>query len=129
MKFAIGILTIYYSLLAFFPHIHQCELREITALYEHYLEHLEADGDSFLEFIYEDFLSDVGDKEHHNKQPISDMPIHNHSTQSHCCNFIPLAINGYELSKPQSESSQDFGSYSFNYSFLFLNSIFQPPRI
>ena len=130
MKFATGILAIYFSLMGLFPHSDLCELRKIPALYEHYQEHRLADGDSFFEFIYEDFLSDVGDREkHHGKEPSQDMPFQNHSSQSHCCNFIPLVLNSYDMNKPQAVLEEGFNLYFLNYSFLYLDSIFQPPRV
>ncbi len=130
MKFAASILAMYFSLMGLLPQSDFCELRKIPAMYEHYLEHREADGDSFLEFFYEDFLSDVGDQEnHHGKQPTEEMPFQNHSSQSHCCNFIPLSLNSYEILRSQNEVEKGSSTYSFNYSFLYLDSIFQPPRV
>ncbi len=107
-----------------------CELRKVPALFEHYLEHRQADGDSFLEFLYEDYLSDVGDKEnHHGNGTSQEMPFQHHSIQSHCCNFIPLTLINYELNQPHFETEKVLKIYSFNYSFLYLNAIFQPPRV
>ena len=127
MKLASNILAIYFLLMGLFPNGELCELQKIPALYGHFLEHRQADGDSFLEFIYEDYLSDVGDKEnHHGKDSSQEMPLQHHTAQSHCCNLMPLGLCNCNLYRPNGEKIKGYKDYNFQYSFLYLESIFQP---
>ncbi len=129
MKSLAGILGFLFLLSGLLPHNDFCELRKLPALYEHYLEHLQEDGDSFFEFVYEDFLSKQGDKDgHHNKPPIQDLPFQNHTFQSHCCNFFPI-VNTFKIHHPDVSTNTYNNEYAFHYSYLYLNTIFQPPRV
>lgn len=121
MKFLAGILGALFTLIAIFPHSDFCELNRIPTIYNHFLEHKEADGDSFLEFIYEDFLSDRGDRDgHHNNKPKEDFPFQSHSFHTHCCAYT-LPCYDINISLPTIDLMAITNYYSFNYSFLYLD--------
>ncbi len=95
---------------------------------KHYKEHNEAFGDSFIDFLEEDYFTFDGSQEHHENSDHEDLPFQgNH----HCCAHSPIfqyLATEYLISpevvvvKPQ---------YSLYHSALFsefIDSPFQPPQ-
>lgn len=104
-----------------------CEFQKIPNLINHYDEHNSYDGDSFWQFLVEDYLNFQGDQEHHESKEHDDLPFHG----SHQCSHAPLL---YTLDSrnniPASEKPTDAanGMYSFSCISAFTDTPLQPPQ-
>lgn len=107
-----------------------CEQIEQTSNFiAHYQDHKEYDGDSFFEYVVEDYFNDEGDKEgHHNGSDQEKIPSHTHHQCCHPLVFVAPS-NSVAIKAIEFESSTQFDNYSFPFNSRFLESIFQPPRV
>jgi hypothetical protein len=106
-----------------------CEFQKIAAVYAHYQEHKNFDGDSFFEFIIEDYvLDDDNSKEHHDNSKHHEAPVHNSHQCSHITYFITdhsqFVLEAYNFSE-----NLRFDNYNAFFSSAYLDTVFQPPRI
>ncbi len=106
-----------------------CELLKLPALFEHFEEHKAFDGDSFFEFIVEDYVHhDDNSEGHHDHDKDDDLPFHG----QHQCNHLPVyvthAFSNIEL-EDKTFSIQTKGSfYQFLISYEYLEKLIQPPQ-
>jgi hypothetical protein len=107
-----------------------CEqIEKISAFIAHYQDHKEYDGDSFYEYVVEDYFNDEGDKEGHHKGSDQDkIPSHTHHQCCHPVVFIAPS-NLVVIKAIGFESSTKFDHFSFHFNSRFLESLFQPPRV
>ncbi len=123
-------LSIVFMFQAVMPSIDMgCEFQKIAAVYSHYQEHKNFDGDSFFEFIIEDFvLDDDSSKEHHENSNHHEAPIQN----SHqCCHitFFILQQSQFNLEPVNFKETLKFDNYNAFFSSAYLDTLFQPPRV
>lgn len=106
-----------------------CEFQKIAAVYSHYLEHKTFDGDTFLDFVLEDYILDDGSgAEHHENSNHHETPLHSSHQCGHVtfffsqeAQFILEAFNYKEILK--------FDYYNTSLSSTYLDTLFQPPRV
>jgi hypothetical protein len=106
-----------------------CEFQKIAAVYSHYQEHKNFDGDSFFEFIIKDYvLDDDNSKEHYDNSNHHEAPVHNSHQCSHIQYFIThqsqFVLEDYNFSE-----NLRFDNYNAFFSLGYLDTLFQPPRI
>lgn len=107
-----------------------CELPKIPNLLEHYEEHNEAFGDSFIDFLEEDYFTFDGSQEHHEneKSDHDDLPFQgNH----HCCAHSPIVQfleTEYLISTEIFEVKPQYSLYHSALFSEFIDSPFQPPQ-
>lgn len=107
-----------------------CEkIEELSAFITHYQDHKEYDGDSFFEYVVEDYFNDYGDKEgHHNGSEHDKVPSHsNHQ----CCHPIVFVTpsNSVAIKSIRFEGNTQFDQYTSQFNSRFLESLFQPPWV
>lgn len=106
-----------------------CEqIEKISHFVDHYQDHREYDGDSFFEYVVEDYFNTDGDKEgHHTGSEKDKIPSHNHNQ---CCHPIVFVAPAYSVAikSIRLENSIEFGQYSFHFNSRFLESLYQPPK-
>jgi hypothetical protein len=100
-----------------------CEFQKITLIYLHYKEHKAFDGDSFLDFLIEDYTNNNRiANEHH------EVPYHS----SHQCSYLTFFFT------QQSKDALEIFNYKENlkiyyYSAFFsstnLDTLLEPPRV
>lgn len=94
----------------------------------HYESHESFDGDSFWEFIMEDYASHQGDHEGHHSDGHEDLPFHG----QHQCNHAPLVVslhlNTIKLDLPPSFLQTHSSHYIFSISSAHLDQLIQPPK-
>ncbi|MFQ3214804.1 MAG: hypothetical protein ACJAT1_000823 [Marivirga sp.] len=105
-----------------------CELQKIPQLVNHYLEHKAFDGDSFYQFLAEDFFNEGHDLAGaHDKQEHEDMPFHG----NHQCTHGPVFISStasIELSQLIEVNTINYPAGKIQDPTEFIESPFQPPR-
>ena len=105
------------------------QIEKISDFIGHYEEHKAYDGDSFFEFLVEDYLNDIGDKEgHHKNSGKEKMPNHaNHQ----CCHPLVFVTpsNTIAIKTLIFKTKSQYNHYSFHFNSRFLESIFQPPKV
>jgi len=104
-------------------------IKEISSIINHFQEH-KIYGDSFIEYVVEDYLdNDVKNETHHNDKDNDDIPVHsNHQ----CCHPLVLFVaneNIVTTNRLKFEEVKQFSLYKVNFNSRFLESLFQPPRI
>lgn len=106
-----------------------CEFQKIAAVYSHYQEHKNFDGDSFFEFIMEDYvLDDDSSKEHHENSNHHEAPFHNSHQCSHITYFITCQSQ-FVLESFNFSEKLCFDNYNAFFSSAYLDTLFQPPRV
>lgn len=106
-----------------------CEFQKIAAIYSHYQEHKSFDGDSFFEFIMEDYvLGEEGSKEHHEDSNHQEAPLHNSHQCSHIAYFITYQSQ-FVLENFGFSENIRFDYYNAFFSSAYLDTLFQPPRV
>ena len=123
-------LSILFLFQAVMPNIDMgCEFQKIGAMYSHYQEHKEFDGDSFLDFILEDYiLDDDSSKKHHENSNHHEAPIHS----SHQCGHITYFLScqsQFVLENFNFSENLRFDNYNAFFSSAYLDTLFQPPRV
>jgi len=106
-----------------------CEFQKIASIYAHYQEHKEFDGDSFLDFVLEDYINNDGSaKEHHENSNHHEAPIHN----SHQCCHVTFFFNQqFHIALEAFNYSENlkFDNYRAFFSSTYLDTLFQPPQV
>jgi len=106
-----------------------CEnIEKVSIFIRHYQDHKEYDGDSFFEFVVEDYFNNDGVKEgHHNGSDQDKVPSH---TQHQCCHPIVFvtASHAVVIKSIRFEGNTDLDHYTLPLSSRFQESLFQPPR-
>lgn len=107
-----------------------CELQKLPNLFDHYQEHKEFDGDSFLQFLAEDYLNDKGDAQgHHDDSDHDDLPFHG---QHQCCHpsiFIVAMMGRMEMGTRHFSAGTKASLYTFSISTGYSDTPFQPPQV
>ncbi len=105
-----------------------CELPKISNLLEHYEEHNAAFGDSFMEFLEEDYFTFDGSQKHHEDSDHEDLPF---QSSHHCCAHslvYQFLDSDYAISPEIVELKPEFSFYSSRFFSEFLDSPLQPPQ-
>ncbi|MGV8814728.1 MAG: hypothetical protein ACOH2D_11530 [Gelidibacter sp.] len=105
-----------------------CEpIQKISNFISHYQDH-KVYGDSFFEYVVEDYIDkDVKNEEHHKNKGSENMPVHSHHQCCHPVVFI-IKTNSFLLDRLKFEEKKDFNYYTFQLNSRYLESLFQPPR-
>ena len=104
-----------------------CELPKIPNLIEHYAEHKSTDGDSFWQFLMEDYIDQESGHNHHNDGEHDDLPFHG----SHTCHHAPVVFDSnitYSLSPLRLYLEKGNCEYHFPFLSIYLEAPFQPPQ-
>lgn len=106
-----------------------CELQKLPNLFDHYEEHKAFDGDSFFQFLAEDYLNDKGEAQgHHDDSDHDDLPFHG---QHQCCHgsiFIAPLLSHIEMTVFHFSTQAKTSLYAFSVSTEYLDTPFQPPK-
>ena len=106
-----------------------CELQKLPNLFDHYEEHKEFDGDSFLQFLTEDYLNDKGDAQgHHDDSDHDDLPFHGQHQCAHGYVFIASLLDRIEMGTIHFSTQTKASLYTFSISSEYLDTPFQPPQ-
>ena len=104
-------------------------IKEVSNIIAHYQDH-KIYGDSFLEYVVEDFVdNDAKNEGHHNNPDKKNVPVH---SQLQCCHplVIFIANNNIALiNRLKFEDKEQFNLYTINFNSRYLESLFQPPRV
>ncbi|MDC6388777.1 MULTISPECIES: hypothetical protein [Flavobacteriaceae] len=104
-------------------------IKEISSILIHYQDH-KVYGDSFLEYVVEDYFGNVAKAErHHNDSGKQKTPIHSHQQ---CCHPLVLIIannNSALINLLKFEGKEQFNLYKVNFTSRYLESLFQPPKV
>lgn len=106
-----------------------CEqIEKFSDFIAHYQEHKSFDGDSFLEFVYEDYIVDNHDADGHHNSDEDNTPMH---SSHQCCqhfvfftSFEQTLLNAFHY-----EEHSQFNYYTSNIDTRYLESLFQPPKV
>lgn len=104
-----------------------CELQKLPAVFTHFQEHREADGDNFLQFVYEDFFSSQGTEDGHHEGDHDDLPFNG----NHQCCHAPLAFVTFQFEDfkvTESYLDTKFGAYFSPAPQGYIETPFQPPK-
>ncbi|HSM62957.1 MAG TPA: hypothetical protein VK833_03360 [Gillisia sp.] len=105
-----------------------CELPKISNLLEHYEEHNEAFGDSFMEFLEEDYFSFNDSQKHHDNSDHEDLPFQgNHHCCSHTLVYYTLNTD-YVITPELVELNPEYSFFNSEFFSEYLDSPFQPPQ-
>jgi len=105
-----------------------CELPKIPILLDHYEEHNEAFGDSFLEFLEESYFTFDGSQKHHQNSDHGDLPFQD---SHHCCSHSLVYYSSdteYVIPLEIAELKPQYSFYNSEFFSEFLDSPFQPPQ-
>ena len=106
-----------------------CELKKLPALISHFEEHNAIGGDTFFEFIIEDYVyHDENSSGHHDHDKDDDLPFHG---QHQCCHgpvFMTLFQYFPEIENFCLTNQVKVSSYSFSLCSEYSESPFQPPK-
>lgn len=106
-----------------------CGFEKIAVMYSHYQEHKLYDGDSFLDFVLEDYILDNhSSKEHHENSNHHEAPIHSSHQCSHITYFITSQFQ-YVLEDFNYSENLRFDNYKVFFSSAYLDTLFQPPQV
>jgi len=104
-------------------------IKEISNIIAHFQDH-KTYGDSFLEYVVEDYIdNDATNEGHHNKPDKENVPVHSHHQ---CCHPLLLFIannNTALTNRLKFEDKKHFNIYKVNFSSRYLESLFQPPKV
>ena len=106
-----------------------CELPKLPVLFDHYQEHAEHDGTSFVAFI--DFHYGDGqeaEEHHHDDEHDKNLPFHG---QHQCCHgyiFVAPLLGQTEVTMLHFSTQTRASQYSFSLCSEYLESPFQPPK-
>ncbi|MBI1185703.1 hypothetical protein GC194_15655 [bacterium] len=120
-----------FALQAILPQAHVgCELRKIPGLWRHYLEHKAFDGDSFIEFLTEDYFGDTGEiEEHHNSRHHNDLPFRGDHQCCHIVIFLTPSSHSNHFCREEAMLQQSTNPYNLRYSAGFTSVALNPPRL
>ncbi len=104
-------------------------IKEISSIITHYQDH-KVYGDSFLEYLVEDYVdNDAKNEEHHHNPDNDNTPIHSHQQ---CCHPLVLMIannNSALTNRLKFEGKEQFNLHKVNFTSRYLESLFQPPKV
>ncbi len=104
-------------------------IKEILYIITHYQEH-KVYGDSFLEYVVEDYIdNDAKNERHHNNPDKDNTPIHSHQQ---CCHPLVLIIeinNSASINLLKFEDKKQVNLHKVNFTSRYLESLFQPPKV
>ncbi|APQ19208.1 hypothetical protein A9200_10525 [Maribacter hydrothermalis] len=104
-------------------------IKEISSIINHFQEH-KIYGDSFIEYVVEDYLdNDAKNEEHHHNPDNDNTPIHSHQQ---CCHPLVLMIENNNLALTNQlkfEGKEQFNLHKVNFTSRYLESLFQPPKV
>ena len=104
-------------------------IKEISNIITHYQVH-KVYGDSFLEYVVEDYVdNDAKNEEHHHNPDNDNTPIHSHQQ---CCHPLVLMIENNNLALTNQlrfEGKEQFNLHKVNFTSRYLESLFQPPQV
>ncbi|MEH1008946.1 MULTISPECIES: hypothetical protein [Flavobacteriaceae] len=103
-------------------------IKEISSVITHYQEH-KVYGDSFLEYVVEDYIdNDTKNEGHHHNPDKENTPFHSHNQ---CCHPLVLIIANNNLAltnRLKFEEKKQYNLHKVNFTSRYLESLFQPPR-
>ena len=105
-----------------------CELEKIPNLIEHYAEHKAVDGDSFWQFLVEDYIDHGEGENHHNENDHDDLPFHG-SHQCHHSNVLVSLVLSFSIDLDMLLVDPTISTYQFAYSTIYMETPFQPPQV
>ncbi len=122
-------LSFIFMIQAVMPNIDMgCDFQKVAAIYSHYQEHKAFDGDSFLDFVIEDYINGDGSaEEHHENSNHHEAPYQNSHQCSHIAYFIICQSQHFIEDFNCSENSR-FDNYNAFFSSTYLDTLFQPPQ-
>ncbi len=107
-----------------------CEqIEKISDFVSHYQEHKNFNGDSFFEFVYEDYITYSHNNDgHHQDSDHENLPDH---TSHQCCHHFVFftSIETSLINRFTTEEQNHFNFYTFNINSRYLESLFQPPKV
>lgn len=104
------------------------QIEKISHFITHYQDHKDFDGDSFFEYVGEEYFSDDHDgEEHHKDSNQNQSPSHSHHQCCHPLVFI-TPTNAVALNFLKFEEKRQVNSYTAQFNSRFPESLFQPPR-
>ena len=104
-------------------------IREISSIITHYQDH-KVYGDSFLEYLVEDYIdNDAKNEGHHSNPDKKNTPFHSHNQ---CCHPLELIIannNSALTNRLKFEENKQFNLHKVNFTSRYLETLFQPPKV
>ncbi len=103
-------------------------IQEISKFIAHYQDH-KVYGDSFFEYIIEDYIDDdAKNKGHHNNPDKENLPAHSHHQ---CCHPLVFIVNSNIalINRLKFEEEKQFNLHTINFNSRYLESLFQPPQV
>ena len=104
-------------------------IKEISSIFTHYQDH-KVYGDSFLEYVVEDYIdNDAKNEGHHNNPDKENAPVHSHNQ---CCHPLVLIIANNDLAltnRLKFEVKKQLTLHKVNFASRYLESFFQPPKV
>ena len=104
-------------------------IKEVLSIINHFQDH-KVFGDTFYEYVVEDFISnDLKNEKHHNNPDKENTPHHSHHQ---CCHPLVLIISNNNSSLPYGlkfAEKKQVNVHKVNFTSRYLESLFQPPRV
>lgn len=103
-------------------------IKEISNIIAHYQDH-KIYGDTFLEYVVEDYIDNDAKNEGHHNNPDENTPVHSHHQ---CCHPLVLIIsnnNSVLINRLKFEGKEQCNLYTVNFNSRYLESLFQPPKV
>ena len=102
-------------------------IKKISNLITHYQDH-KVYGDSFLEYVVEDYIdNDAKNEGHHNNPDKENMPVHSNQ----CCHPVVYVANTNMslINRLKFDEKEQFNLHIVNFTSRYLESLFQPPQV
>ena len=104
-------------------------IKEISSIITHYQDH-KVYGDSFLEYVVEDYIdNDAKNEGHHNNPVKENTPFHSHNQCCHPLVLINANNNSALTNQLKFEGKKQFNLHKVNFTSRYLESLFQPPKV
>ena len=104
-------------------------IKEISSIVTHFKDH-KVYGDSFLEYVVEDYIdNDAKNEEHHHNPDKENAPLHSHHQ---CCHPLVLIVannNSTLANRLKFGEKKQFNLHKVNCTSRYLESLFQPPKV
>tara|TARA_A100000171_G_scaffold45453_1_gene49197 strand:- start:5977 stop:6369 length:393 start_codon:yes stop_codon:yes gene_type:complete len=104
-----------------------CEFQKLPNLFEHFSEHQQFNGDSFLDFLAENYLKNDGEQKHHDTNDHENLPFHG----AHQCSHAPLFYTfDFKIlpENPGEPADSAQGRYLSFYTSNYTDGPFHPPK-
>ena len=94
----------------------------------HYQDHKNFDGDSFVEYAFEELFGENHDNSTHHNDSNQNHPTH---TNNQCCHALIFITPNYKFTvkTPNLEEQKQANGTTSHFSSRYLDSLFQPPRV